>query len=94
MGIDSNSLILDIENLAYSGVVLSVEQKTSLQTSLSIQRDQYKFSRIYFWGKILGVREDYYIAVGVGKNELKQRTFIYRYEHIHIYDCSLKQQNT
>lgn len=79
MGIDSNKLLLDIENLAYSGIILSVEQKACLQTSLAIAKDQYKFNRIYFWGKILGTKEDYYIANGVGKNEMRQRTFLYRY---------------
>jgi radial spoke head protein 9 len=78
MGIDANRLLLDIEHLAYAGIILSVEQRASLQTSLSIAREQYKFNRIYFWGKILGSKEDYYIAVGVGKNEIKQRTFLYR----------------
>ena len=78
MGIDAHTLVLDIENLALAGVVLSVEQKTALQTALAIVKDQYKFSRVYFWGKILGVKEDYYLAAGVGKNELKQRTFLYR----------------
>lgn len=82
MGIDSNRLLLDIEHLAYCGIVLSVEQKASLQTSLAIARDQYKFARILFWGKILGTKDDYFIAVGVGKNEMRQRTFLYRYGQI------------
>ena len=78
MGVDSRTFSLDIENLAYSGIVLSVEQKACLQTSLAIAREQYKFARIYLWGKILGTKEDYYLAAGVGKNEVKDRTFLYR----------------
>lgn len=78
MGIDSRKLLLDIENLAYAGIILSVEQKASLQTSLAITKEQYRFNSIYFWGKILGTKEDYFIATGVGKNEMKQRTFLYR----------------
>ena len=78
MGIESNKLILDVENLAYSGIVLSVEQKAALQTSLSILREQYKLNKVYFWGKISGTKEDYFIAVGAGANEIKQRTFFYR----------------
>lgn len=80
MGIDANTLLLDIEHLAYSGIVLSSEQRAALQTSLAICRDQYKFKRIYFWGRILGTKDDYYIAKGVGKNEVKDRTTLYRYE--------------
>ena len=79
MGIDSNTLLLDIENLAYAGVVLSAEQRAALQTSLSIARDQYKFKRVYFWGKITGTKDDYFVAKGVGKNELKDKTILYRY---------------
>lgn len=78
MGIEANQLLLDIEHFAYSGIVLSVEQRASLQTSLSIAKEQYKFNRIYFWGKINGTKEDYYIACGVGTSEIDQRTFLYR----------------
>jgi radial spoke head protein 9 len=78
MGIDSNRLLLDVENLAFAGIVLSVEQKAALQTSLAIARDQYKFNSIYYWGKIVGTKEDYNIACGVGDSEINQRTFLYR----------------
>ena len=81
MGIDAKSLLLDVEHLAYAGIVLSIEQRASLQTSLAIVREQYKFNRIFFWGKINGTKEDYYVAVGVGKDEIKQRTFLYRSVH-------------
>lgn len=77
MGIESNRLTLDVENLSFCGIVLSVEQKASLQTSLAFAREQYKFQRIFFWGKILGTKEDYFIAVGVGANEIKNRTYLY-----------------
>jgi radial spoke head protein 9 len=79
MGIDSNRLLLDVEQLAFAGIVLSVEQRAALQTSLSIAKEQYKFSRIYFWGKIIGTKEDYFIACGVGNSEISQRTFLYRF---------------
>lgn len=82
MGIDSNRLLLDIDNLAYAGIVLSVEQRASLQTSLQIAREQYKFSRIYLWGRIQGTKADYYIACGTGTNELKERTFLYSHDCI------------
>lgn len=82
MGIESNRLLVDIENLSFSGVVLSIEQRAALQTSLTITREQYKFSKIYFWGKILGTKEDYFVAVGVGENELKNRKFLYSHDCI------------
>ncbi len=80
MGIDANQLVLDSEQLSLAGIVLSIEQRACLQTSLSIAREQYKFERIYLWGKILGTKEDYLIAVGAGSNEIKQRTFLYSHD--------------
>lgn len=77
MGIEANKLVFDIENLGYCGIVLSTEQKAALQTSLAFACEQYKFAKIYFWGKILGIKEDYFIACGVGQNEIKNRTFLY-----------------
>jgi radial spoke head protein 9 len=79
MGIEAKNLSLDIDLLAFSGIVFSPEQRASLQTSLVILKEQYKFATIYFWGKILGVSEDYYIVQGRQKNELTDRQFLYRY---------------
>ena len=78
MGIDSNTLTLDIEHLAYGGVVLSPELRAALQTSLAVAREQYKFKKIYFWGKIFGTRKDYFIAEGAGKSEISEKTVLYR----------------
>ncbi len=78
MGIDSNLLLQDCSNLVLAGIILSVEQVSALQNSLLIAKDQYKFKRIYFWGKILGTKEDYFIAAGVETNEIEKRRFLYR----------------
>jgi radial spoke head protein 9 len=78
MGIESKDFSLDIDLLAYSGIVFSPEQRASLQTSLILLKDQYKFKTIHFWGKILGVNDDYFIIQGRQKNELKDRQFLYR----------------
>jgi radial spoke head protein 9 len=80
MGIDVNTLLLDVDNLAYSGIVLNAEQRAALQTSLVVQRDQYKFNRIYFWGKIIGTKEDYFIAQGVSANELADKKSLYSHD--------------
>ena len=79
MGIDIQSLLSDADNLAYCGIILNAEQRAALQTSLIVQKEQYKFNKIYYWGEIIGTKEDYYIAQGVGKNELKDRKTLYRY---------------
>lgn len=67
---DSQCLNLNIEHVGSSGVILSVEQKAALETSLTILKSDQKFARVYFWGKILGIKDDYFIAQGTGKDEM------------------------
>jgi len=74
---NSDDLHLNIDYLGCCGVVLSPEQKAALQTSLVILKDHYKFNRVYFWGKILGLKEDYYIAQGAGQDEIRGRKTLY-----------------
>lgn len=79
MVIEAKNLNLDLDLLAYSGIVLTSEQRVSLETSFLILKEQYKFQTIYFWGKILGATDDYYIIQGRHNNELKDRQFLHRY---------------
>lgn len=69
---------MSIDYVGSSGIILSTEQKAALQSSLVILRNNYKFERVLFWGKILGVKNDYFIVQGVGKDELKERKTLYR----------------
>ena len=39
----------------------------------------YKFTGLRFWGKISGIKEDYFIVYGINKDELNERKFLYRY---------------
>ncbi|EDO27772.1 predicted protein, partial [Nematostella vectensis] len=43
----------------------------------------YKFEKVRYWGKILGVKNDYFIIQGVGKDELKERKTLYSQDCIH-----------
>ena len=75
---DSETLFSSLDYLGSSGVVLSVEQKASLQSSLVTLQREHKFRRVKLWGIIRGVQKDYFIAFGVGKNELLDRKALYR----------------
>lgn len=75
---DSQDLHLSIDYVGSSGVILSPEQKAALQTSLCILQNNQKFSKVNFWGKILGIKDDYYIAQGIGKDELGEKKTLYR----------------
>ncbi|XP_057317007.1 radial spoke head protein 9 homolog [Hydractinia symbiolongicarpus] len=74
---DSDNLSLNIDYVASSGVVLSVEQKAALYSSLVILKSQQKFQKVQFVGKVLGTRNDYFLVQGVGKDELKDRKTLY-----------------
>ncbi len=75
---DGDSLLANVGYLGSSGVVLSVEQRASLQSSLVLLRREHKFRRVKLWGVIRAVQGDYFIAVGVGIDELRQRKSLYR----------------
>ena len=77
---EAEGLHLNIDYVGSSGVILSVEQKAAFQSSLVILKNNYKFKRVLFWGKILGVKDDYFIVEGIGKDELKDRQILYRWE--------------
>lgn len=75
---DSNSLYYSLELIASSGHILNTEETTALQTSLVILKKNYKFRRVLFWGKILGLKAVYFIAQGRGEDELKDKKNLYR----------------
>ena len=75
---DCVGLHLNIDYLGSSGVMLSPEQKAALQTSLVILQNENKFKTVCFWGKIFGVKDDYYIAQGTYKDEFAGRKTFYR----------------
>lgn len=74
---DSNSLYYSLELVAGSGHILNLEQRAALQTSLVLLKKNYKFHRVLFWGKILGIKGDYFIAQGRGEHEIKDKKNLY-----------------
>ncbi|KAF3702751.1 Radial spoke head protein 9 -like protein [Channa argus] len=76
---DADSLYYSVELVAGSGHILNVEQRTALQISLVIMKKNYKFNRVLFWGKILGLKRDYFIAQGRGEDELQDRKNLYSF---------------
>ncbi len=64
------------------GIILNQEEKAALQSSLVILRNEQKCQRVKFWGKIIGVRDNYYIALAINKDELTEKKFYYRHDFI------------
>jgi len=79
--------ILDIDaglvHLAHNGFCLNIEEKFQLELGLrSLLNKSTKddFEEVMFWGRISGVKCDYYIAVGItynGKYEFPTKRFYY-----------------
>ena len=67
-----------IDNVASSGAVLSVEQKTALASSLRALAAAERFSSVQFWGKIAGNSHDYFLAQGFNKTGFTERKAFYR----------------
>ncbi|XP_072051566.1 radial spoke head protein 9 homolog [Amphiura filiformis] len=74
---DAEGLHLNVDYVGSCGIVLSPEQKTALQNSLVILQNNQKFNRVFFWGKILGIKGDYFIAQGTGDDEMVDRKTLY-----------------
>lgn len=75
---DLNTAFSSLDLICGAGQTLSTEHRTALQNSLVILRKNYKFSRVLLWGKIFGIRNDYFIAQGIGDDELKDKIYLYR----------------
>ena len=81
---DAEGLHINIEYFSNSGIVLSPEQKAALQISLPILQSDHKLKRVKLWGKIQGIKADYFVAHGVGVDEMQDRKAVYRC-HFYIY---------
>jgi len=76
--LSQEAFLESIDSVGCSGIVLSPEQRAALQSSLVMLQEHNKFQRIYLWGRICGVTDDYFIAYGSGKNEFgKDKKYFY-----------------
>ena len=76
---EGDSFIQNSSFLESSGVVFSVEQKATLQTSLAILKSQHKFKRVKLWGMVKGIKKNYFIAQGIDDDEIQDKKYLYRY---------------
>ncbi|XP_057350374.1 radial spoke head protein 9 homolog isoform X4 [Manis pentadactyla] len=75
---DAESLLLSLELASGSGQGLSPDRRASLLTSLTLVKRDYRYDRVLFWGRILGLNADYYIAQGLSEDQLAPRKTLYR----------------
>ncbi|KAM8826636.1 radial spoke head protein 9 homolog isoform 2-T2 [Synchiropus picturatus] len=74
---DCSSLFYSLDIVAINGHTLNMEQRAALQTSSTLLKKRHRFRRLLFWGKILGLKVDYFIVQGRGEDEVKEKTFLY-----------------
>ncbi|XP_036868265.1 radial spoke head protein 9 homolog isoform X2 [Manis javanica] len=74
---DAESLLLSLELASGSGQGLSPDRRASLLTSLTLVKRDYRYDRVLFWGRILGLNADYYIAQGLSEDQLAPRKTLY-----------------
>lgn len=65
--------------VACGGNLLNCQEITGLQAGLTMLRCKEKFTGIYLWGKILGLKADYYVAYGMKDPdfEFPQKVFFF-----------------
>lgn len=75
---DADGLLLSLELASGSGQGLSPDRRASLLTSLRLVARDYRFARVLFWGRVLGVAADYFVAQGLAADQLAPRKTLYR----------------
>ncbi|XP_049621486.1 radial spoke head protein 9 homolog [Suncus etruscus] len=74
---DADGLLLSLELASGSGQGLSPDRRASLLTSLRLVARDYRFARVLFWGRVLGVAADYFVAQGLAADQLAPRKTLY-----------------
>lgn len=60
-----------LKAIASVGSVLNCQELTGVQAGMNLLKSKEKYPEIYFWGKILGLSGDYYIAYGLSSSEFE-----------------------
>ena len=62
---NSDHLHLFAHNLSYDGIIISSENKSALETSLKVLKDEMSLDKLYYWGRISTLGSPYHIAQGI-----------------------------
>jgi len=92
---DAKFLGSHLQYFSSSGKLLSNEQTSLLCNSMTIAKNNNKFSKILFWGKIEGTKADYLIAQGIDANdELNGRKVLYSIDGADWHNLQLPDAKT
>ena len=70
----------EIKNFKHNGVTLNLDERMQLEMSLNELQCKAECEELLFWGKITGLKNDYYIATGLrftGMYEFPVKTFFW-----------------
>lgn len=82
---DRKDAFLNVNYLSVNGTQLSFTEKTPLLNSMIIVEKNYKFKTLKLWGKITGIKKNYYIIQGAKEDELKEKKYLYRQVSLHNF---------
>lgn len=71
------TLNFTLEHLATVGRAFSLEHRMTLKSSLIGLCKENQFQTVHLWGIIYGTENDYFIAYGIGRDYLSDRTYFY-----------------
>jgi len=57
--------LMGFQALSSSGAALALPHSAGMQSSLPTLKKNYKFTGVFFWGKLQGLKADYLIAKGI-----------------------------
>jgi len=69
------STLTGFQSLASSGATLALPHSAGMQSSLPILKKNYKFTSVFFWGKLQGLNGDYLIAKGIEESYSTKKFF-------------------
>lgn len=55
----------EIKNFRHNGVTLNLDERMQLDMALNTLRARIETEELVFWGKIEGIKNDYYVAMGL-----------------------------
>ena len=66
-----------LDAMASTGCVVSLAHKAAMQSSFPLLKKNYKFSKVLFFGKVMGKVGDYLIAVGIEESYLSGKKYFF-----------------
>ena len=55
----------EIKNFRHNGVTLNLDERMQIEMGLNTLQCKIENEELTFWGKIEGIKNDYYIAMGL-----------------------------